>query len=104
MEAAINGISAHYPDVHVEKYVIMPNHIHLLLIIDTLHGRSVIAPTVSTVIRHMKGFATRKIGCNVFQKSFHDHIIRNEAEYQLIWQYIDTNPIRWEQDCFYMEG
>ena len=103
VEKAINGIPEHYPNVRVEKYVIMPNHIHLLLMIDTLHGRSVIAPTVSTVIRHMKGFATRQIGCNIFQKSFHDHIIRDEAHYQMIWQYIDTNPARWQQDCFYTE-
>ncbi len=103
VEEAINEIPVHYPNVCVEKYVIMPNHIHLLLMIDTLPGRSVIAPTVSTVIRHMKGFTTRKIGCRIFQKSFHDHIIRKESDYQMIWQYIDTNPIRWEQDCFYTE-
>ena len=99
VENAINGIPKHYPNVRAEKYVIMPNHIHLLLVIDTLHGRSVIAPTVSTVIRHMKGFATRQIGHN----TFHDHIIRDDAHYQLIWQYIDTNPARWQQDCFYTE-
>jgi len=103
VENAINGISEHYPNVCVEKYVIMPNHIHILLLIDTLHGRSVIAPTVSTVIRHMKGFATRQIGRNIFQKSFHDHIIRDDAHYRMIWQYIDTNPARWQQDCFYTE-
>ena len=101
VENAINGIPKHYPNVRAEKYVIMPNHIHLLLVIDTLHGRSVIAPTVSTVIRHMKGFATRQIGRNIFQKSFHDHIIRRESDYEMIWEYIDTNPAQWETDCFY---
>jgi REP element-mobilizing transposase RayT len=103
VEEAIRGIPVHYPNVHLEKYVIMPNHIHLLLMIDTLHGRSMIAPTISTVVRHMKGFATRSIGHRVFQKSFHDRIIRDGAEYDEIWQYIDTNPLRWELDCFYTE-
>lgn len=103
VENAINGIPEHYPNVRIEKYVIMPNHIHLLLMIDTLHGRSLIAPTVSTVIRHMKGFATRQIGRNIFQKSFHDHIIRDQAHFDLIWNYIDTNPARWDRDCFYRE-
>ena len=51
----------------------------------------------------MKGFATRSIGHRVFQKSFHDRIIRDDAEYDKIWQYIDTNPLRWELDCFYTE-
>ena len=62
-----------------------------------------IAPTISTVVRHMKGFATRSIGHRVFQKSYHDHIIRDQAHFDLIWNYIDTNPIRWKQDCFYTE-
>ena len=103
VEEVIRGIPVHYPNVRLEKYVIMPNHVHLLLMIDTLHGRSMIAPTISTVVRHMKGFATRSIGHRVFQKSFHDHIIRDQAHFDLIWNYIDTNPIRWEQDCFYTE-
>ena len=103
VDEAIRGIPARYPNVRLEKYVIMPNHIHLLLMIDTLHGRSMIAPTVSTIVRHMKGFATRSIGRRIFQKSYHDRIVRSDAEYDMIWQYIDTNPIRWEQDCFYTE-
>ena len=103
VEEAIMGIPEHYPDVYLEKYVIMPNHIHLLLRIDTLHGRSVIAPTISTMVRHMKGYATRSIGHNVFQKSFHDRVIRDDQEYQMVWQYIDNNPALWEQDCFYTE-
>ena len=103
IEEVIRGIPVYYPDVYLEKYVIMPNHIHLLLMIDTLRGRSVIAPTISTIVRHMKGFATRNIGYSVFQKSFHDRIIRNDVEYQMVWQYIDNNPALWEQDCFYTE-
>jgi hypothetical protein len=37
----------------------------------------------------------------LFQKSFHDHIIRNEKDYKKIWEYIDTNPLKWKLDCFY---
>ncbi len=62
-----------------------------------------VAPTVSRIIQQMKGYATKQIGQNLFQKSFHDHIIRDEAHYLLIWQYIDTNPARWKQDRFYTE-
>ena len=35
--------------------------------------------------------------------SYHDHIIRTESDYQMIWEYIDTNPAGWEKDCFYTE-
>lgn len=37
----------------------------------------------------------------LWQKSYHDHIIRGMADYEKIWEYIDTNVIRWEKDCFY---
>ena len=37
----------------------------------------------------------------IFQISFHDHIIRGEKDYRKIWEYIDTNVNRWENDCFY---
>ena len=94
---AIEQIPEHYPDIRMEKYVIMPNHVHLLLLIDTLHGRPMVAPTVSRVIQQMKGSITKRLGRNVFQKSFHDRIIRNDAEYDMIWQYIDANPARWAE-------
>lgn len=38
----------------------------------------------------------------VWQRSFHDHIIRDEADYIRIWNYIDTNPTKWTEDCFYL--
>ena len=39
----------------------------------------------------------------IWQKSCNDHIIRGEKDYNKIWEYIDTNVIRWEKDCFYNE-
>lgn len=43
------------------------------------------------------------IGNKIFQRSFHDHIIRDEKDYLKIWNYIDTNPNKWNEDCFYIE-
>ena len=37
----------------------------------------------------------------MWQRSYHDHIIRSEKDYQRIWEYIDTNVLRCEKDCFY---
>jgi len=85
----------------VDKYVIMPNHIHLILLISDDHGRAMRAPTISTVVNQLKGYVSKQIGYSIWQKLFHDHIIRNNADYLDIWKYIDENPVRWHEDCFY---
>ena len=102
VEKAINNISVKYPMISVDKYVIMPNHIHIILAINAdEYGRPMGAPTISTVINHMKGYVTKRIGFPVWQKLYHDHIIRGQADYDEIWQYIDENPLRWNSDCYY---
>jgi REP element-mobilizing transposase RayT len=79
VDNAINQIEKHYECVFVDNYVIMPNHIHLLLRIDN-YGRMVSAPTVSTVIGSLKRFVSQK-AVPIWQKGFHDHVIRNEEDY-----------------------
>ena len=105
-EKYINQINEFYKHIFVDKYVIMPNHIHLILLItDVEFGtsrtpsptNSEISKFVSTFIR----FCNRKYGGNIWQRSFHDHIIRGESDYKKIWEYIDTNVLKWEKDCFY---
>jgi len=44
---------------------------------------------------------TLEIGKNIFQSSFHDHIVRNQKEYRQIWQYINDNPINWNKDIYF---
>ena len=78
-------------EIHVDHYVIMPNHVHLLLRI-TPDGRRVAAPTVSSVVNQFKGAVSKAAGFSCWQKSFHDHIIRDEADFRRIWEYIDANP------------
>jgi hypothetical protein len=53
------------------------------------------------MVQGFKGAVTRKIGYSIWQRSFHERIIRNEAEYQRIWQYVDNNPARWAEDEYY---
>jgi len=84
----------------------MSTTIPLIVILDNTAGASP-CPTISDVICSFKSLTTRL--CNksnnkpqkIFQTSFHDHIIRGEKEYQKIWEYMDTNPLKWELDCFY---
>ena len=95
--------------VHIDKYVIMPNHIHFILMVDeeAPGGTSrVPSPTNAVVPRFVstfKRFCHKDADKTLFQRSYHDHIIRNEQDYLKIWAYIDSNPAKWKEDCFYKE-
>ncbi len=103
VDAEINRINSFYENVEINKYVVMPNHIHMIIVLYNENGRSKTAPTISRIVQQFKGSISKQVGFSLWQKSFYDHIIRNEREYQEIWQYIDTNPKRWEEDEYYIE-
>ena len=93
-----------YPTVSVEKYCIMPDHIHMLLtIVVDMDGRTQFAPTISRIIKQFKGSITKQIGHSIWQKSFIDHIIRNERDYIEHYTYIENNPVKWELDDYIFE-
>ncbi len=54
-------------------------------------------------MQQLKGVVTKQIWDSIWQKRFHDHVVRNEHDYRKIWEYIDTNPAKWQEDCFYEE-
>lgn len=106
VDNAITDIPNVYQNTNVDKYVVMPNHIHMIISIcenDVRNGRTWFAPTISRIVKQTKGRITKQIGFSVWQKSFYDHIIRNQADYDRIWQYIDENPIKWELDEYYIK-
>ena len=99
---SILDMPKHYPTISVDHYVIMPNHVHLLLQIHAdSDGRSMIAPTISTAVRLMKGAVSKQAGFPVWQKGFYDHVIRNDKDYREIWNYIEGNPGKWAEDKLY---
>jgi len=105
VDYSINDIKNHYDDIYVDKYCIMPDHLHMIISImrdfmSSNGGRIISAPTVSTVIGSMKRYSSKQIGFSIWQKSFHDHIIRNKSEFQEIYQYIENNPINWANNKF----
>jgi REP element-mobilizing transposase RayT len=102
VNAAIKDIPQKYEGISVDSYVIMPNHIHLIIVINDNKRRQIAAPTVSTIIGHMKRMVSLRLGFSVWQRSFHDHIIRSEGEYLRIFRYIENNPANWGKDCFYL--
>lgn len=104
MNIAIKNIENIYKNITVDKYVIMPNHIHLLLQIHSVNGgRPMVVPTIDRVIQQTKGYITKQIGKAIWQPRFYDHIIRGDQDYQEIWQYIENNPAKWADDEFYTE-
>ena len=105
-EKTLLEMSAFYNDVAIEKYVIMPNHVHLIIAIEPAAGGGVRSPrptNLLTVIRSFKTMVTRELGHSIWQTSFYDHVIRTEANYLRIWQYIDENPACWAEDEYYSE-
>ena len=93
--------------VQIEKYVIMPNHIHMLLHVDFENGTSKAPSPTNAAVPHFistwKRFCHRDIGEKIFQRSYHDHVIRNQQDYLKIWEYMENNPKQWELDCFYVK-
>ena len=96
VDEAINNIPSIYPALKLDHYVIMPDHIHLLLIIRAdEYGRPMVAPTISRVVQELKGYITKRIGHSIWQKLFFDHVIRNRQDYEEHVKYICDNPVKW---------
>ena len=100
----LERLSQTYGGVTVDKAVVMPNHVHLILkVCGETGGRPKAAPTVSRMIQQFKGAVTKRLGYPLWQKGFHDHVIRGEADYLRIWGYIDANPAEWREDRYFEE-
>ena len=102
----IENISNSKHDVDVLQYVIMPNHVHIIFYIDnkkidgTLKAAS---STIPKIVNSIKGLSSKKAGFSLWQRSYYDHIIRDEADYRIRAQYIEQNPIKWMDDEYYIQ-
>ncbi|MHB0924140.1 MAG: transposase [Bellilinea sp.] len=97
IQESIGKIPYVYPNVEIDIFTIMPNHLHMIICITENRGRA----TVSTIINQLKGAITKQVGHSIWQKSFYDRIIRNDEEYQRIRDYIYFNPANWIDDTKY---
>ena len=96
-----------YPALRIDRYVIMPNHIHAILFLDNTPGDSQ-RPTITEIVCAYKSLTTR--ACKkvrpidkLFQTSFYEHVIRRHEDYDEIAEYIINNPKQWELDKLYAE-
>lgn len=104
----IEWLENQYSYISIPNYVIMPNHFHLILEIDSskVNTNEIKIKSLSSVMGALKTTSSKQIRDFGFidfawHRSFHDHIIRNEKEYDLISNYIDRNPQKWFEDRFY---
>jgi REP element-mobilizing transposase RayT len=108
-EKCLAEIPRVFPDICIDKYVIMPNHIHMIFVIKNSTdetARMYPRPTLGIAIGNFKSAVTREIHntepeIKVWQTGFYDHIIRDIPNYENIWTYIDENPIKWDSDEYY---
>ena len=97
-----------YPSLKIDQYVIMPNHIHAILLLEETAGAT-IRPTIMDIVCAYKSLTTRQ--CEkvqpidkLFQTSFYEHVIRGREDYNEIAEYIVNNPKQWELDALYTKG
>ena len=96
VDAAVRRIPEKYPSTELHQYVIMPNHIHLLLSISSEGG-----PGLGRILQQMKGYVTKQWGQSVWQDKYYDHVIRDENDFLVRYQYILNNPAKWSEDEYY---
>jgi REP element-mobilizing transposase RayT len=100
--ACWRDLPSHYPNANLDAFVVMPNHVHGILLMQEV---SQSARGLSEVVRGFKTFSARRInalrataGKPLWQRGYHEHIVRGEADLQKIRDYIATNPARWAVD------
>ena len=101
VETEITSLSKTYANVTIDCHIVMPNHVHMIIVIQNVNGRQNAAPTVSQMMNQWKRAISIKAGFSPWQKSFYDHIIRDDKEYSRIAEYIENNPANWEKDRFF---
>ena len=97
--------SENIPGVKIDRYVIMSDHIHVIIFLypDKYISRkdgSSKAPTPTNemlphIISTFKRFCNKEIGYNIFQRGYIEHIVRDREDYETRTKYIYENPIRW---------
>ncbi len=92
IEECLGNIKTIYGNYEVGDYIIMPNHIHFIVYSYSNDNE------IYSLIKKIKTYTTHLYGSKLWQRSFYDHIIRNEKDFEQISKYIHDNPARWIYD------
>ena len=97
------NLPKYYSDIQIDNYVIMPNHIHILMTLQIDHSsKGQQNARIPFLISTMKRFTNKASGQDLWQRSYYDHIIRDEEDFLIKWNYIDNNPTKWTLDDMYV--
>ncbi len=107
-ERQLLSLQERYANLKIDKYVIMPDHIHIIFVIDIETAGASPRPTIMDIVCAYKSLTTREckeIGFadKLLQSSFYEHIIRGRDDYEARMKYISEKPIRWYYDKLYTE-
>ena len=107
VESEIDNIEKRFSGVFIDNYIVMPNHIHLLISLERQEQSP--CPTVGEIICTLKSITTRKAnvvenkkGRKIWQARYYDHVVRNSDDYENIWNYIEYNTAKWNEDRFFL--
>ncbi|MNF24354.1 hypothetical protein D3C84_49480 [compost metagenome] len=102
-------LASQYPYVVLHSFIVMPNHFHGILEIDSslVSDGTIKIKSLSELVGAFKTTSSKQIRLAGYKdfawhRSFHDHIIRNDISYCKISNYIDTNALRWKGDVFHV--
>jgi putative transposase len=106
-----DDLQTHYIGINNDVFAVMPNHVHGIIIIRNENGRSGSKPDptkqhhLSEIVRAFKTYSSKGInklhqtpGITLWQRSFYEHVIRDEKDYKEIGEYILYNSAKWESD------
>ena len=113
------ALATHFPNVELGECVIMPNHVHGIISINVEATHASPLPRISkgpapgsigAIIGSFKSAVTKRVhqiskntNNNLWQRNYYEHIIRNDRDYQAIYEYIHANPLNWEKDEEYLK-
>ena len=98
----IEFLNNKYRQIEFDEYIIMPNHVHMIIYIT---GKGGTLP-LQKIVKELKTYTTKKYSevikkNKLWQRNYYEHIIRNEKEYLEIKEYIINNPLKWEKDEYF---
>jgi len=96
VRAAWVGVGRYHDAICLDALTVMPNHVHAIIVLDRAAERR--PPPLPAVVGMAKARASRRAGFSLWQRGFHDRIVRDERELQALREYIETNPLRWALD------
>jgi REP element-mobilizing transposase RayT len=107
-------VGSHYANIVIKKYVVMPNHLHILLRVHLANNKEDLRPineaawtrsrandTIPAFVSTLKRYIHKECGFKLFQRAYHDYVVRNKSVYRRICEYIAKNPEEWQKDCYY---